>query len=211
MEQMPLIQQSGTLMPMPAASKSRLKPLLGVLLLLAALIFDPGAVLFNGSGFTAVAHAANADHTTLALLKEVVPGPDSFSDKEGDEGPVYKAYRTDPASGEKTLIGYAVVTADFEPEPPGYSGPIDSLVGMDLDGVIVGMRVIYYKESLRYTIGDFFSWGFEGQFIGKRAADKFRIARDGDVDGVAKATISSKAAARGVRQAVRAVTKAYIN
>ena len=99
--------------------------------------------------------AANADHTTDRLLKAVVPGADSFSEKSG-EPPVYRAYRTDPDSGEQALIGYAFVTPDVPPEPNGYSGPIDTLIVMDLEGKIVGLRVIYYKESHRYTIGDFF-------------------------------------------------------
>ena len=94
------------------------------------------------------------------------------------------------------------------PEPNGYSGPIDTLIGMDLEGKIVGLRVIYYKESHRYTIGDFFSWGFEEQFIGLDAYNRFRVGKE--IDGIAKATISAKAAARGIRQTVRAVTSAYI-
>lgn len=188
----------------------------GLGFLLVALMFDSGASLphavLTAMGLPAGVYAANADHTTLDLLLEVVPGADSFSEKEGDEVPVYKAYRTDPDTGEKTLIGYAAVTSDVQPEPSGYSGPIDTLIGIDLTGTIVGLRVIYYKESHRYTIGDFFSWdGYEEQFIGKTAADKYRIARDGDIDGIAKATISSRAQARGVRQTIRAVTKAYID
>lgn len=152
--------------------------------------------------------AANSDHTTDRLLRAVVPGADFVADKEG-EPPVYKAYKTDEASGERTLIGYAFVTPDFPPEPNGYSGPIDVLVGMDLKGTIVGLRVIYYKESFRYTMGDFFSWGFEEQFPGMTAADRFSV--DNDIDGIARATISAKAAARSIRKAVRAVTEAYIN
>lgn len=154
-----------------------------------------------------LAIAANADHTTDRLLKAAVPGADSFSEKSG-EPPVYKAYRTDSDSGEQTLIGYAFVTPDVPPEPNGYSGPIDTLIGMDLAGKIVGLRVIYYKESHRYTIGDFFSWGFEEQFIGLDAYNRFRVGKE--IDGIAKATISAKAAARGIRQTVRAVTSAYI-
>jgi NosR/NirI family nitrous oxide reductase transcriptional regulator len=151
--------------------------------------------------------AANADHTTDRLLMAVVPGADSFSEKSG-EPPVYRAYQTDPDSGEQTLIGYAFVTPDVPPEPNGYSGPIDTLIGMDLEGKIVGLRVIYYKESHRYTIGDFFSWGFEEQFIGLDASNRFRVGKE--IDGIAKATISAKAAARGIRQTVRAVTTAYV-
>ena len=40
------------------------------------------------------------------------------------------------------------------------------------------------------------------------AQDRFSVGRD--IDGIAKATISSKAAARGIRQTIRAVTEAYI-
>lgn len=182
------------------------------LLLIMLLTFEFADDAFTGLAeiepeFIAPASAANADHTTERLLKAVVPGADSFSEKSG-EPPVYRAYRTDPVSGSKTLIGYAFVTPDVPPEPNGYSGPIDTLIGMDLEGKIVGLRVIYYKESHRYTIGDFFSWGFEEQFIGLDAYNRFRVGKE--IDGIAKATISAKAAARGVRQAVRAVTTAYI-
>jgi len=166
-------------------------------------------VLINGATFSGGVQAArNKDHTTLRLLKQVVPGADSFSDKEG-EVPVYKAFKTDPDSDEKTLIGYAFVTSDTHPEPSGYSAEIDSLIGMDLNGNITGLKVVYYKESLRYTWGDFFSWdGYEDQFIGKRAEQRFQIGND--IDGIVKATISVKAMARGVRQSVRAVTLEYL-
>lgn len=188
-------------MPNQFSIRRWLQSLIGTSFLLLALVFD-------GAIFDAGVQAANKDHTSLRLLKEVVPGSDSFSDKEG-EVPVYKAYKTDPDSGEQTLIGYAFVSADTHPEPSGFSGEIDSLIGMDLEGNIVGLKVIYYKESLRYTWGDFFAWdGYEDQFVGKRAEEAFRI--DHDVDGIAKATISTKAMARGVRQAVRAVTLEYI-
>ena len=176
-----------------------------ILFMLVWLVQLPAGLLLQPD--SANVYAANADHTSDRLLRQVVPGADTFSDKSGTP-PVYKAFRTDKASGEQTLIGYAFVTPDFPPEPNGYNGPIDTLVGMDLEGNIVGLRVIYYKESLRYTIGDFFSWGFEEQFVGKTAKDDYRVDRD--IDGVARATISSKAAARGIRRAVRAVTEAYI-
>ncbi|MSR10656.1 MAG: FMN-binding protein [Gammaproteobacteria bacterium] len=185
-----------------------------IALLVFAVTFDRGGPvsgpILTSIGLSAGIFAASSDHTTLALLKEVMPGADSFSEKEGVV-PVYKAYRTDPTTGEKTLIGYAVVTSDVLPEPSGYSGPIDSLIGMNLEGTIVGLRVIYYKESLRYSIGDFFEWpGYEDQFIGKVPSDKFRVHKDGDIDGIARATISVKAMTAGVRQTVRAVYAAYI-
>lgn len=172
------------------------RSVLGSALLLVLALLNGGAL------------AANKDHTSLRLLIEVVPGADSFSEKTGDV-PVYKAYKTDPDSGEQTLIGYAFVSADTHPEPSGFSGEIDSLIGMDLNGVITGLKVVYYKESHRHSWGDFFAWdGYTDQFLGKRAEEAFRIGRD--IDGIVKATISTKAMARGVRQSVRAVTLEYI-
>lgn len=180
-------------------------------LVFALLAFDGAewmvVSLVHGSNADYGIQAANKDHTSLRLLKRVVPGADSFSDKEG-EPPVYRAYRTE-SNGESTLLGYAFVTPDVPPEPVGYNGPIDTLVGIDLQGNITGVEVVYYKESLRYTIGDFFSWGFAEQFVGKTAADRFQVDRD--LDGIARATISAKAMARGVRQALRAVKQAYID
>lgn len=199
------------------AHKSLFKTCLGLALLSVVALFDrgsefPSTLLGNTALYVAV-HAASSDHTTPALLKQVVPGADFFAEKEGADGkvPVYRAYRTDTTSGEKTLIGYAVVTSDVLPEPSGYSGPIDTLIGMDLEGTIVGLKVIYYKESHRYTIGDFFEWdGYEEQFVGKVPTDKFRLHRDGDIAGIASATISAKAMTAGVRQTVRKVYADYI-
>jgi NosR/NirI family nitrous oxide reductase transcriptional regulator len=188
------------------------RALLGGSLLLAVLLFDRGNELtvpvLEGLGIpVAEVSAASKDHTSLRLLKEMVPGADSFSEK-GGEPPVYRAYRTE-ANGEQTLIGYAFVTPDVPPEPNGYNGPIDTLIGIDLEGRIVGLKAIYYKESLRYTLGDFLSFKrYREQFIGKTAADPFSV--NNDIDGIANATISVKAMASGVRRALREVTEAYI-
>jgi NosR/NirI family nitrous oxide reductase transcriptional regulator len=181
-------------------------------LLISIILFDWGGAIsgyiFNDFGRDFAIEAASKDHTSLRLLKKAVPGSDSFSEKEG-EVPVYKAYKTDPTSGEQALIGYAFVTPDTLPEPNGFSGPIDTLVGIDLEGNIVGLEAIYYKESLRGTWGDFLNdaW-FTGQFLGKSVKDGFRI--DKDIDGISRATISVKAMSRGVRNSLRTVTEAYI-
>ena len=194
--------------------KPNFKAICAALVLLLVAGFDRSNPLtetfLSDTGLFASLQAASADHTTPRLLQAAVPGADSFSEKEG-EVPVYKAYRTE-ASGEKTLIGYAFVTSDFQPEPSGYNGPVDTLIGMNLEGVVVGLDVIYHRESLRDIIGDFFddeAW-YTAQFLGMTAKNKFAIGRNGDVDGISGATISSNAMARGVRQTVRAVSAAYI-
>ncbi|MCH7533837.1 MAG: FMN-binding protein, partial [Gemmatimonadetes bacterium] len=111
---------------------------------------------------------SEVDRTSLA---EVMAGADTFSEKEGDP-PVFKAYRIDPQGGERTLVGYVFLTSDLPPEPYGYSGTIEALVGMDLKGSITGIKVMRYRETLQRFRGDFLSArGFQEQFTGNHIAE----------------------------------------
>jgi len=142
-----------------------------------------------------------------AWLFEVMPLADSFSEKQGTPL-VYHAYRSGEDSTAE-LVGYVFTTPDLPPEEVGYSGPIDLLVGMDLSGVITGLRVLYYLESYKHVRGDFIvDSGFPEQFVGKSIADEFRMRVD--IDGISRATISSWALARGLRNATRRVAMAYL-
>ena len=143
-----------------------------------------------------------------ALLREVFPEAASFSPKQGDP-PVYRAYRDIRESGETELIGYLFETPDLPPEETGYSGPVDVLVGMDLYGAITAIKVLYYTESYKSIRGDFInSEYFPDQFDHKNIVEGFRVGRD--IDGISRATITSWAVARGVRNAARRVAQAYL-
>ena len=142
------------------------------------------------------------------LLHEVMPAADSFSEKNG-EPPVYRAYKTDAGAAEPELIGYLFETPDLPPEEIGYSAPIDVLVGVDLNGTLTGIKILYYRESYKSIRGDFLATEqFPNQFETKNVADGFRVGRD--VDGVSRATISSWAVARGIRNAARRVARVYL-
>ena len=144
-----------------------------------------------------------------AMLHEVFREADSFSAKEGSP-PVYKAYSDNPENIEPEVIGYLFETPDWPPEEIGYSGPIDVLVGMDLKGTIVDIKVLYYRESYKSIRGDFInSEYFPDQFKVKNIVDGFRVGRD--IDGISRATISSWAVARGVRNAARRVAQTYLS
>ncbi len=143
------------------------------------------------------------------LLRVVVPGADRFSEKEGTP-PVFRAYRADAETGEETLIGYGFLTRDVPPERLGYSGPVQAVVGMDTEGTITGVRVLEYYESYKSQMGDFLRRpGHQEQYAGKSIEDSFLVR--GDVDGIARATVSSRALARGVRDAARRVARAYLD
>ncbi len=141
-----------------------------------------------------------------SLLRRVMPLADRFGERAGDP-PVIRAYGQGSAD-TPTLVGYVFLTSDLPPEPFGYNGPVESLVGMDLDGQVTGVLVTDYWESIQQSLGDFLRRpGFQEQFRGKQIGDPFRVG--GDVDGIARATISVRALARGVRDASRRVAQAY--
>ncbi|MDG2421955.1 MAG: FMN-binding protein [Gammaproteobacteria bacterium] len=138
-------------------------------------------------------------------LQDAMPLAKSFSEKQGDP-PVYLAFQS---ADESELIGYVFTTPDIPPEEDGFSGPIDALIGMNLDGEITGVKVLFYRESYKYVRGDFIvDSGFPEQFTGKAIADEFRLRAD--IDGISRATISSWALARGIRNATRRVAMAYL-
>ena len=154
------------------------------------------------------ARAQRGARSPLVLLEEVMPSADRFTGKQGSP-PVFRGYRLDPVSGEQVLVGYAFLTSDLPPEELGYSGPIEALVGMDLEGTLTGVRVMRYREAFQRIYGDFLRVpGFQEQFAGKHIADPFRVYRD--VDGISRATISVSAMARGIRNAARRVAQAYL-
>lgn len=158
---------------------------------------------------SSIAHGqAGLNEEDLELLKGVMPQADSFSEKSG-EPPVYQAFGEAGENGEAPLIGYLFETPDFPPEEIGYSAPIQVLVGMDLEGILTGIKVLYYRESYMSIRGDFLATErFPFQFKGMSVSDGFRVGRD--VDGVSRATLTSWATSRGIRNSARRVAQAYL-
>ncbi|NKB33179.1 MAG: FMN-binding protein [Pseudomonadales bacterium] len=143
-----------------------------------------------------------------AWLEEVMPLADSFSSKQGNP-PVYHAYQSSTAGGEPELIGYVFASPDLPPEEVGFSGPIDLLIGLNLSGAITGVKVLHYLESYLNIRGDFIGdANFAAQFLNKPIGDEFRVGRD--IDGMTRATITSWAVARSVRNSTRRVAEAYM-
>ena len=138
-------------------------------------------------------------------LFEVMPQAISFSQKSGSP-PVIRAF-SDPE--QEQLIGLVFTTPDIPPEEVGFSGPLHLLVGMDLEGVLTGTKVLYYTESYRSFRGDFVEdAGFTQQLTNKSVADAFRLGTD--IDTISRATITSWALTRGGRNAARRVAEAYL-
>lgn len=160
------------------------------------------------AGLAGPARARQDGGVTEEMMRRVLPGAQTFSAKSGDP-PVRRGYRRDPASSESVLVGYVFETPDLPPEEAGYSGPVEVLVGMDAAGAVAGIEVLRYIESYKSIRGDFInSENFPEQFAGKDIGEEFRVGRD--VDSISRATITSWAVARGVRDAARRVARAYL-
>ncbi len=139
------------------------------------------------------------------LLIQVFPDADVFAAKSG-EILHHKAYKTDPDTGENTLIGFVFLTTEVEPDERAYGGPIDILVGMITDGVLTAIRVVKHREP----------WGpfsierkdFAPQFVGKSILDPFELGRD--IDAIARVTITLDGAVRAIRKSARKIARQHL-
>lgn len=138
-------------------------------------------------------------------MQDVLPEADAFSSKEGNP-PYFKAYKTDPQSNLRKVVGLAFFTSDVEPRERGYEGPIKIAVGMNLQGVITRIKTVAHREPYGYFSVDLPR--FAEQFEGKSITDRFRVGRD--VDAISSATMSVGTAARSIRKGGRKILKQYL-
>jgi transcriptional regulator of nitric oxide reductase len=140
-----------------------------------------------------------------ALLSEVFPDANVFSVK-GGRLPHHKAYSVDENTGENTLVGFAFMTHEVEPEEWAYESELEILVGLTLEGSITGIKVVDHYEPFGYFSID--PLEFAEQFKGKSILDAFEEGRD--VDAVSRATISIESAARVIRKSARQIARQYL-
>jgi H+/Na+-translocating ferredoxin:NAD+ oxidoreductase subunit G len=93
--------------------------------------------------------------------------------------------------------------------PDGYTAPIQLLVAIDVDGELIGVRVVSHKETP--GLGDNIElaksdWilGFDGRSIGNTAADAWAVKKDGgEFDQLTGATITPRAIVAAVYDALQ--------
>lgn len=144
------------------------------------------------------------DQKTLDAVREVVGNFDNnpFAERTEITTPDGK-YKLEfyPARENGMLTSFAVKTFSDN----GFGGRIELIVGMWMDGTIIGYKVIEQKETpgLGTKITE---KKFAGQFAGLNAYDDISLKKDGGtIDAVTGATISSRA----VIDAVKKVLSTY--
>ncbi len=92
--------------------------------------------------------------------------------------------------------------------PAGYGGPIEILVGVTKEGKVSAIKIMNQNETpglgTRTTEPKFYE-----QFAGKQDKELALKKDGGTIDAITAATISSRAVARGVQEAVDRVLKFY--
>lgn len=95
--------------------------------------------------------------------------------------------------GTETVVGWAKVS-----EAPGYAGPVQVMVGINPAGELIGLKVLKHTETPSFfnKVADN---GYFDQFIGMPANAPFELGQD--LDGITRATFTSRAVADAVRDA----------
>lgn len=171
---------------------------LGIVLMVYAVVAGASLAYVN----LATLPKVNQNRTEAAeeARSGVLPGMEGgFEAKEADGFSYWIGYR-DP--GKSEIGGYVFVASQ-----KGYSSVIETMVGVDLEGKILGTQVVSQQETpglgtkiaeIRHGESD--PW-FQRQFAGKTAADDIRVKKDGGtLDSITGATISSRAMANSIRE-----------
>ena len=133
--------------------------------------------------------AATGVQDHFHLIQDFFPTADRVSDLEGEplSAPIYS---------KNKIIGYVFYTDDVI-KIPAYSGkPIRTLVGFDISGKIVGLKIVHHEEPIFVVgISNEDLQAFIDQYLGKYVNDKIKIGgsnRDGynAIDAITGATIT---------------------
>jgi hypothetical protein len=161
-------------------------------------------VLFLFLGMTAPVHAETIDEL-YPPVRDFFPQADRFGALEGKPlaAAIYQGQR---------LLGYAYLTDDVI-RIPAYSGhPINTLVGFDLKGRIVGLRIVEHQEPILVVgISEERLQRFVSQYKDKSVFDHVVVGAgaDGDVaiDTISGATITVMVENATLMRSVRRVAE----
>lgn len=91
------------------------------------------------------------------------------------------------------LIGYVMLSNDWTPHLRGYAGkPINTLIGIDTNGTITGVKVVSYWEPI-FMIGikDSDYHKFLQQYVGRNIKESLLVGREIKMDAITGATVSA--------------------
>lgn len=169
--------------------KDIVKPAVILLIITAVAAALLGAV----QAITAPAIEEQTAKTQAAAMQEVFADAESFNEVAGFEptGKIVKAFE---AVSGGNVAGYVINV-----QPDGFSGAVDTMVGISADGTITGVKVLKHSETpglgAKAT-----EPAFQDQFAGKKGP--VAVTKDGgEINAITSATITSRAVSSGVNEA----------
>ena len=167
-------------------TKEVVKPAVVLLLISAVAAACLGVV----SEITKEPIALQNEKTLNESMQAVMPEAGSFEQLTDAEltGTITAVYQADNG-------GYVITT-----EPSGFGGVVSTMVGIDADGVITGLRVTSHSETpglgAKSTEPDFYE-----QFTGKSGS--VAVTKDGgEIVPITSSTITSRAVCSGAQEAL---------
>ncbi|WP_135445216.1 electron transport complex subunit RsxG [Vibrio tasmaniensis] len=175
------------------------------------------------TGLVAVTHYLTKDQIKqqeqaqlLSVLNQVIPH--DLHDNELFSS--CTLVQTEELSTEQAMPAY-IAKINGEPSaiaieaiaPDGYNGAIKVIVGMKIDGTILGTRVLSHQETpglgdkIDLRVSDWIL-SFAGKQVTDSNLDRWKVRKDGgDFDQFTGATITPRAVVKSVKQAVQYVNQ----
>lgn len=186
---------------------------LGVVLLLVTAI--AGGILAGVNSVTGPVIAEREKMESLSAILELFP--DANDSVEYDEAQVAEVAASNPGITEITqvlsdgeVLGYAITVVSG-----GYAGDIRTLVGVDSEGVLSGIKVLVMSETAglgsRIVDDPAFAESFQGKGAGGSVTPAGAGAGDDEVMMLSGATVSTNAVVKGVNEALDAFANGLSN
>lgn len=184
-------------MPRRTASRTGFNGLSGALF---------GALVLLACLMSAGPRAATLPGDEQALALSFFPGADRIAELDGTPpaAPVFRGHE---------LLGYVFLSDDVV-RIPAYSGkPVSVLVGFDVSGEIMGVRIVDHEEPILLVgITEENLAAYVNQYTGGNVFDRFKIGgeeRPGyvTVDGISGATITVMVLNASITRAARTVAE----
>ena len=170
------------------------------------------------TGLVAVTHYLTKDQIKLqeqaqllSVLNQVIP-----HEKHDNELFSSCTLVESEALGSKQAMPAYIATLNGEPSaiaieaiaPDGYNGAIKVIVGLDVEGTVLGTRVLAHQETpglgdkIDLRVTDWIT-SFNGKQVTESNQDKWKVRKDGgDFDQFTGATITPRAVVKAVKNAV---------
>jgi len=172
---------------------------LGVYLLVVGAVAGIAVAYMNNS--TEPIIAKRAEEAKLEGLKEVYPAAEAVKDES-------EKYINDSTPSEITEVNVAYIDSKpvgviYTVEPRGYSGPISTMVGFDIEEKeITRIKIISQSETPGLGAQCVEPW-FTERYQGKDAAKPLEVTKnepagDNQIVAITASTITSKAVTDGV-------------